>query len=120
MTVAGRDNMVLNNAKECFCSSFIIFQRILESRPHFPRQHSAAFGCTTNYYQPAHCTLRLCTRIALRALKVSHTEGGIAVNCEKNTIFHEHPADGRVDRKWRERGALIGAWKCNLPSFLGS
>ena len=34
------------------------------------------------------------TRIALRALEVSYRdvgEGGVAMNCEKNTIFPEHP-----------------------------
>ena len=34
------------------------------------------------------------TRIVLRALKVSYSyigEGGVAMNCEKNTIFPEHP-----------------------------
>ena len=36
----------------------------------------------------------LYTRIALRALKASYSdvgEGGVAVSCEKNTIFPEHP-----------------------------
>ena len=38
--------------------------------------------------------LRLYTRIVLRALKVFYSdlgEGGVAVNCEKNTFFPEHP-----------------------------
>ena len=57
----------------------------------FPRQHSAAIGCTKNY-QPIGVTVP--SRIALRALKIFYSdvgEGGVAVNCEKNTIFAEHP-----------------------------
>ena len=36
-------------------------------------------------------------RIAFRALKVSYSDvgkGEVAVNCEKNTIFPEHPVFG--------------------------
>ena len=71
---------------------FCFFPRILKSLPTLPGQHSAAIGCTKNY-QPIGVTV-LYTRIALRALKVSYSdvgEGGVVVNCEKNTIFPEHP-----------------------------
>ena len=72
-----------------------------------PRQHAAAIGC----YQPigvltlqvhSHCVesfegLTMGVTVnshCVGALKVSYSdvgEGGVAVNCEKNTIFPEHP-----------------------------
>ena len=63
----------------------------MERLPPLPRQHSAAIGCTKNY-QPIGVTVH--HRIVLRALKVSYSdvgEGGVAVKCENNTIFPEHP-----------------------------
>ena len=72
---------------------YCVFLRILESLTPLPRQHSAAIGCTKNY-QPIGVTVY--NRIALRALKVSNSdvgEVGVEVNCDKNTIFPEHPVD---------------------------
>ena len=66
------------------------FPRILESLPPLPRQTSAAaIGCT-KIYQPIGVTVHN----ALTALKISYSdvgEGGVALNCKKNTIFPEHP-----------------------------
>ena len=57
------------------CSlNIVFFPRILESLPPLPRQHSAAIGCTKNV-QPIGGTVH------------SHC----VENCEKNTIFSEHP-----------------------------
>ena len=50
------------------------------------------------------------TRIVLRALKVSYSnvdEGGVAVNCEKNTIFLDHPGSGVYCRRGEGGGKRI-------------
>ena len=63
------------------------FSKILETSP------SPALGCYWLYKKlPANRSDY--TRIALRALKVPYSDvgdGGVAVNCEKKTIFPEHP-----------------------------
>ena len=55
-----------------FIKYCVFFPRILESLSLLPRQRSAAIGCTE-----------------VSASDVG--EGGVAVNCEKNTILPEHP-----------------------------
>ena len=75
-----------------FIKYCVFFSRILESLPPFPRQHTAAIGCTKKLLaNMSDCTY---THTVLTALKLSYSdvgEGGVAVNCETNTIFPEHP-----------------------------
>ena len=55
---------------------------------------SVALGCYWLYKKITSQLEWLWIRIALRALRVSYSnvgEGGVTVNCEKNTIFPEHP-----------------------------
>ena len=75
-----------------FIKYCVFFPRILESLPPLPHQHLAAIRCTKNY-QPIGVTLHLHC-VESFELKVSYSdvgEGGVAVNCEKNIIFPEHP-----------------------------
>ena len=65
----------------------VFFPRILESLPPFPRQHSAAIGCTKSY-QPIGVTV-------LHSHSVESFEDvGEGRGCSdllKNTNFPEHP-----------------------------
>ena len=51
----------------------------------------SAIGCTKNY-QPIGMTVHLHSVESFEGLlQRCRREGGVAVNCEKNTIFPEHP-----------------------------
>ena len=72
------------------------FPKNLDSLLPLPRQHSNAIGCTKNY-QSIGVTVH---SHYVKSLKVSYSdvdEGGVAVDCEKNTIFPEHPVVGLKD-----------------------
>ena len=71
----------------CSLNIIVFFSRSLESLPPHPHQHSAAIGCT-KYYQPIGVTVH---SHCIESFEGVYSEGGIAVNCEKNTIFPEHP-----------------------------
>ena len=73
------------------CSlNIVFFPRILENLPPLPRQYSAAIGCTKNY-QPIGVTVHSHCVENFEGLHSDVGEGGVAVNCKKNTIFSEHP-----------------------------
>ena len=68
---------------------YCVFFKNSRKLPPFPLQPSAVQKITSQKE-------KLCSHIALRALKVSYSdvgEGGVGVNCEKNTIFPEHPVE---------------------------
>ena len=69
----------------------MFFPRILKSLPPLPRQHSAAIGCTKNYQQIGATVHSHCVESFDGLLQRCRREGGVAVNCEKITIFPEHP-----------------------------
>ena len=74
-----------------FIKYCVFFSRILESLPPLPRQHSAAIGCTKNC-RPIGVTVHShCVESFEKNYSDVGEEGGVAVNCEKNTIFPEHP-----------------------------
>ena len=64
--------------------NIVFFPKILESLPPLPRQHSADIGCSKNY-QPIGVTVHS------HYVESDVGKGGVPVNCEKNTIFPEHP-----------------------------
>ena len=74
----------------CSLNIVVFFSRILESLSPLPRQHSAAIGCTKSY-QPIGVTVH---SNCVESFEVSYSdviEGAAAVNCEKSSIFSEHP-----------------------------
>ena len=83
---------------ENMCSNYIqgvhwilcFFPRNLESLLPFPRHHSADIVCTKKC-QPIRVTVHSQCVECLEGLLQQWSEGGIAVNCEKNTIFPKHP-----------------------------
>ena len=78
----GRANENLGQAETGCSLNNVFFSKILKGLPLLPRQHSAAIGCTKN----------LALRWELsRSLTAMLGEGGVAVHCEKNTFFPEHP-----------------------------
>ena len=70
------------------CSGKIVFffSRIFIILPPLPFKHWAAIGCTKNF-QPIGVTAHSYWKVSYSDLG----EEGVASNCEKNTIFPEHP-----------------------------
>ena len=68
---------------------YCVFARIPKSLPTLRRHYSAAIGCTKNN-EPIGVTVH---SHCIESFKVPYNdvgEGGVAVNCKKNTIFPEH------------------------------
>ena len=73
------------------CSLNIVFSpRILESLPPLPRLDSAAMVVQKNF-QPIGVTIH---SHCVESFVNDECEGGVVVNCEKNTNFPEHLVDG--------------------------
>ena len=70
---------------------YCYFLRILESLRPFPRQHSAAIGCTKNYQPIGVTVLSHCVDSfegLLQRCPAMYVGGeGVAVNCEKTQFF---------------------------------
>ena len=72
------------------CSlNIVFFQRILESLPPLPRQHSAAIGCTNNY-QPIGVTVHSHFVESFEGFLQRCRRGRGCNELWKNTIFPEH------------------------------
>ena len=65
----------------------MFFQKNSRKFATSPLQHSAAIGCTKNC-QPIEVTVH---SHRVESFESDVGEGGVAMNCEKNTIFPEHP-----------------------------
>ena len=71
------------------CSLNIMFYSKISRK--FANSHSGAIGCTKNY-KPIGVTVHSrCVESFKGLLHSDIGEGGVAVNCEKNTISPKHP-----------------------------